>query len=559
MYSLWGNKWVYAFLLAALLPVSVSAQVPSTAQGIKDPGQIFLEQERQRRLEQELLRPPADIQVPSIEAPAGLPKDKVCFPIDRINLEGAESLSDKEIQNLTSPYLGTCMGYNAIGALIRDVTNRYIEKGLVTSRALIPEQELKSRTLRLTIMEGVTEAIELNDMSLEDRMRASTAFPGLMGKKFNLKDYEQGLDQMNRLPSSNASLRLWPGEKEGTTKVVIKDSPQDRFRMTVGMDNYGQKNTGERRIRTGFEYDNMFWLNDRHSFFYVGSKDTNALAYNISVPYGYWTFSSDLSYSEYFSVIGGAAEMFGATYNNSFTASRVVYRGTNSQTAVFSTLNVKKSSRLLNDILLTPQPLTVMRLGVNQTYRGTKGVWYGDFTYSRGLTALGAMRDPANATSDTPRAQFNKLDAGITYIRPFDWGRYNGSARAQYAFDTLYGSEQISMGDNSTVRGFSGSVVSGDSGLYQRNEAIFALPEKAKPYIPDALEPGFEPYLFLDEGTAKLKPNASYDVIAGAGGGVRVNWDRFSTDLSIAAPLYRSDGIETEGVEIYLNVTAKVF
>jgi hemolysin activation/secretion protein len=524
------------------------------------PRRTFLEQERARKREEELRRPPNDIEAPQrIEAPIVRPEDKICFPIQTISLEGAESLNNDEIAFLLSPYEGTCMGYQAIGALIRDITNLYIAGGYVTSRALIPEQDLRSKHLRLMIIEGTIEEIKLNDMSLEDRTRLMTAVPFLKDRKLNLKDLEQGLDQMNRLPSSHASLRLWPGEKEGGTQVIMQDNPKDRFRGTVAMDNYGQKNTGENRIRLGVDYDNMLWLNDRQSFYYIGSKDTNALAYNISVPYGYWTVSGDMSYSEYFSVLEGAAELFGTTYNNTLTVDRVVWRGAQGKTSMSAALNVKESSRLLNDILLTPQPLTVMRLAVNQTYRTDKAMWYGDFTYSRGLAALGAIKDAPNLSSDAPRAQFDKFDGGITYIRPEDFGRYTASLRGQYALNPLYGSEQISMGDNGTVRGFSGSVLSGDSGIYLRNETAFILPDGTKAYLPETIKDGFEPYLFMDSGFAKLKSDNEYNFLAGTGGGLRFNWGRYSADLSLGIPLYRSHGIASDGVEIYFNVSAKLF
>lgn len=544
-------------VILALIAVTLCATPAMAADALKDPGQRFLEQEKQRKLEEELLREQDKINAPEVKKPAQAGEDAMCFPIKTITLEGATLLSAKEIAQLIKPYEGTCMGYNAIGALIQDITNLYIDKGYVTSRAMIPSQNLKEGSLKLLVQEGKVENIELNSNGLREKLRLSTAFPGLKGGLLNLRDLEQGIDQMNRLSSSRAELKLWPGKDVGGTKVVITDKVQDTARGTVSYDNYGQSSTGINRLRVGLEKDNLLSLNDSLSFNYIGSRDTNALAFSGSVPYGYWTFSLDSSYSEYFSVLDEAAEMFGTSWNNTITANRVIHRGKNSQTALLGALNLKESSRLLNDIYLTPQPMTVARFGATHTQRTDRSVWYFDGTYSRGLSMLGATRDMPGLSADSPRAQFDKLDGGVTYLRPFSLGRVNASLRGQYAFDSLYGSEQINMGDSSTVRGFSGAGIAGDSGLYSRNEFSFTMPSIIQEKMPVIAET-VQPYVFADAGYTKLKAVSQYDAIAGTGAGLRFNWKRLRGDLAFAVPVYTGTDMDT-GFEVYFNVSMQLF
>ncbi len=527
------------------------------ADALKDPGQRFLEQEKQRKLEEELLREQDKIEVDRTQKPQQQAEDAMCFPIKTITIEGVTLLDPEEVAALIKPYEGTCMGYNTIGALIRDITNLYIDKGYVTSRAMIPSQNLKEGSLKLLVQEGKIEDIELNSNGLREKLRLRTAFPSLKGGLLNLRDLEQGVDQINRLASSRAELKLWPGKEVGGTRVVITDKAQDTARGTVSYDNYGQSSTGINRLRVGFEKDNLLALNDSLSFNYIGSRDTNALAFSGSVPYGYWTFSLDSSYSEYFSVLDEAAEMFGTSWNNTVTANRVIHRGKNSQTALLAALNLKDSSRLLNDIYLTPQPMTVARLGATHTQRTDRSVWYFDGTYSRGLSVLGATKDMPGLGDDAPRAQFDKLDGGVTYLRPFELGRVNASLRGQYAFDSLYGSEQINMGDSSTVRGFSGAGIAGDSGLYSRNEFSFTMPSVVQEKMPSIAE-NIQPYVFADVGYTKLKTVSEYDAIAGTGAGLRFSWKRIRGDLAFAMPLYTGTDMDT-GFEVYFNMSMQLF
>lgn len=50
-----------------------------------------------------------------------------------------------------------------------------------------------------------------------------TIFPGVKGSVLQLRDIEQGLDQLNRLPSNNATMRIEPGAEAGSSRVLINN------------------------------------------------------------------------------------------------------------------------------------------------------------------------------------------------------------------------------------------------------------------------------------------------------------------------------------------------
>jgi hemolysin activation/secretion protein len=73
------------------------------------------------------------------------------------------------------------------------------------------------------------------------------AFPGKVGEALNLREVEQLVDQLNRLPSKQAQMELTPGTQIGGSEVVVKNTPQKPWRASLSRNNDGQKSTGEQQ------------------------------------------------------------------------------------------------------------------------------------------------------------------------------------------------------------------------------------------------------------------------------------------------------------------------
>ena len=123
--------WLCTFLLAYLsLNTATAAPTPGDQDLIRDRQNRLLE-EQQRRL-QELQDLPGKEAKP--QAPA-LPADTRCFPIKDVELKGADSLPAADRERLLKPYIGECLGVSQLNELLKVITDYYITKGRVTSRA----------------------------------------------------------------------------------------------------------------------------------------------------------------------------------------------------------------------------------------------------------------------------------------------------------------------------------------------------------------------------------------------------------------------------------------
>lgn len=185
-----------------------AAPTPGDQDLIRDRQNRLLE-EQQRRL-QELQDLPGKADKP--QAPA-TPADTRCFPIKTIELKGADSLPAPDRERLLKPYIGQCLGVSQLNDLLKTITDYYLGKGRVTSRAYLPQQDLSTGHLQVLVVEGKLEALRSAEGGTVTDRELAMAFPGKVGEALNLREIEQLVDQLNRLPSKQAQMELTPASK----------------------------------------------------------------------------------------------------------------------------------------------------------------------------------------------------------------------------------------------------------------------------------------------------------------------------------------------------------
>lgn len=69
-------------------------------------------------------------------------------------------------------------------------------------------------------------------------------FPDQEGKILNLRNIEQGMEQLNRVRRTPVEIEILPGDSQGWSVVNLTVAPEFPLSGSVGFDNNGQKNTG---------------------------------------------------------------------------------------------------------------------------------------------------------------------------------------------------------------------------------------------------------------------------------------------------------------------------
>ena len=220
------QQFATLFAFICLFSASAVAQQPLPADRdlIRDRQERLLEEQRKRIEELQ--------QLPGREASAEHAQpaqDERCFEIKSIKLQGVSLLSESTQQELLKPFLNRCLGANQLNELLKAITQHYIDQGYVTSRAYLPQQDLSDGELEVLVVEGRVEGLDSSAIATEREL--AMGFPGEPGEPLNLREMEQLVDQLNRLPSRPAQLELLPGKEVGGSRVQLKGEPTKPWRV----------------------------------------------------------------------------------------------------------------------------------------------------------------------------------------------------------------------------------------------------------------------------------------------------------------------------------------
>lgn len=561
-----GAQAIRVVFAGLVLTVAVGT-LPAGAQSERDLNRTIEQQQQIQRSQQERLRqelersrtsprPPSNLETPT-PPPVIAPPTGPCLHVTSVEIEGAEHLGDADRASLTAPSQGKCLNKAAIQTLMADVTANYIARGYTTTRVYLPAQDLQSGMLKIRVVEGRVEKIVIEDPGF-GRMGAWTAFPGVVGAPFYLRDFEQGLDQLNKLPYNNATIDIQPGTEAGDSVVVIRNKPTKL--LPVGLylsrDNQGLTSTGRLQDSASLDVDGLLGLNELLALTYLythgygdSDDDSHALSGALSVPLGYTTVTGSLSRSEYATLVQGTSLSFpvtGTSLNHGIVVDHLLYRDRDSKVGASTGITRKsvKSYIAENLVEVSSHVLTVWDADIRAQTSFLGGQIYADFGYSQGLHLLGAKAD-YDLTATEPQAQFKKIRYSGGWQRPFEalGEKFSFSTQltGQHGIDVLYSSEQISVGGTSSVRGFLDTSVAGDRGWHVRNDLVLR-----KSWDIWEVPVGIYPKVGFDYGRIYERNDIPGGTLSGISFGVSSTVGPLSLDLQQVFPVIRSDLLSHE-------------
>ena len=422
-----------------------------------------------------------------------LGKPAECFLIKEINLDGANLISTRQQRKIIAPFLGKCFEAKVLSQLVGAVSNYYQGNGYITTQVLVPKQNVQSGILELKIIEGKIEKISLGKNRFIEETQKFTAFGAASGNVLNIQDINQGIYQINRLQSNAAVMKILPGSVDGESVVAVENGQKFPARFTIGQDNLGNDFTGLTRNSFSSSLDNLLFLNDNINLNYSTNlkdsgriKDSSAFSGGISLPFGYNTWSFDYSKSDFVGTSVGnfVSKTTGFSSQKKLGLDRVLFNSTNLKLSANSSLSVKKTATTQSgsSLSVTQRKLVIANFGFAASYFFNDSTsLYLKPTYSKGLKISNATQDQKNVGANVAKAQFEifklyasaskkltlpKINAPITLTSEVD---------GQFAKQTLYGSEQFSVGGYYSVRGFRENYITGDSGYNFKNKVGFNL------------------------------------------------------------------------------------
>lgn len=556
-----------------------SAQVTSLSSGLSPAGiaeeGLRRQEDRARDLQQQI-QPKADVLNPpsATTISTDLPIETPCFVVHEIHLDGTDARRFRWLTASAAPFLNRCVGVTGLSRIAATLDAKLIELGYATTKVSLPQQNLKEGILNIHLHVGRVDEVRMVKADADKKKDDAwgtwwNAFPVGSGDVLNVRDLEQGVEQMKRLPSQTVATELEPGAKPDTSIVTIvrqAGTLPDRIRGGITLDNSGSKTLGAAQLSSYVSVDNPLGLNDVASL----SASTNAenpgsdhrsqsLSFNYSIPWGYNTFTFSKSHSRFAQLVQGTTVRFlssGRSDAEEFRWHRLMLRTSSAKAGLYAAVSTRSANSFLDDVEVIVQRRRTTNLETGLTYKQLVGETSVDVElgYRRGMPWQDAQEDLPTAPQGGPTLRPGIWAMTAAYSRPFKMVgasvQYSASLRAQHTNDATLSVDQIGIGNRFTVRGFDGdSVLLAESGYFLRNE--LATPVKLANGV-DTLA-----FVGLDFGRVwgASAVNLIGDKLAGAAFGLRGRWKALQFDLSLGTPLYKPDGFRTAHWNPYLSVT----
>jgi len=549
-------------------------QAPTPPPGIEAAAQQAERQQREqqdRRREDlrratEAARPPTMIETPVTPKPQVNARAAMRRRIDKVMIQGATRMPAAQRTKLSEAFSGRDVGVEELQQLLTEITKFYIERGYVTTRAYVPDQDLSKGVLLILVVEGRVAQLQ--------GIKFGNLIPTRVGDILNLRNLEQGIDNLNRLQTHQATMDLAPGAKPGETDVVFRDQRSKPWHASISADNTGSEGTGKDQISATVVGEDLIGFGESVSLthrrsldYHAGSQASQSTSATLMLPWGYELFTAGGSDSSYaLTTISSAGSAFHITgTNRSFflRTDRVLYRGQTARLGAYANLTWKASRSFFNGVAIdvSARDSAILDLGVNYSRPLAGGFATLDGSISKGLSVLGAT--PGGHGLNVPEAEFTAFKLNASWSRTFNVHgvglTYSSSLSSQWTNDVLYGSDQLTVGGIYAVRGFDRTNLAGDSGYVWRNDlsAMFRVPLFGPNHIL-----AVKPYAGFDQGHAWTNLSAvpgftpETGSLLGATGGLTLMYRQYNADLSYSESLARADAMAQEPGHFYFRVNA---
>jgi hemolysin activation/secretion protein len=564
-----------------LLIMTLASWTPAARSQTPSSPQPFVEEQRQQERERALREHNergADALRPAAGAPASarLGEETPCFRIERIVLEGQASerfqwvlasLADAGDGGAPDDPLNRCLGAQGIQTLLARAQNALVGAGWVTTRVLAGPQDLSGGELRLTLIPGRIAALRSPDGG-EPPPAVRLALPGAPDGLLNLRDIEQALENLKRLPSAEADIQIVPGEgpgaQPGDSELVIQYRQAFPLRLNLGLDDSGTRATGRLQSNATVAWDgplglnDLFYLSANHSFdnhtprraFGNDKRGTGGRTLHYSIPAGRWLLSATYSQSRYHQSVAGLNQDYlyaGESSNGELRITRLLHRDQSSKTSASLRAWNRTGRNFIDDTEIQVQRRATGGWEAALSHRQLLAVPAGRATldanlaWRQGTGAFGAIAAPEEPFGEgTSRMKLITADASLNL--PFALGaqqwRYAAQWRAQWNRTPLTPQDRFAIGGRYSVRGFDGeSSLMAERGWLLRNDLGWSIPGGQ----------GAELYAGVDHGQVG---GASVPFLLGrrlTGGviGLRGLFKQLSYDLFVGKPLAKPEGYRT--------------
>jgi hemolysin activation/secretion protein len=489
-------------------------------------------------------------QPPQNPAPSTAPSS-VQIPVQKVEIVGNTLLKPADLQRITQSIEGKSVTLTQLQELADGITQLYVERGYINSRAIVPQQNITNGIVQIQVVEGYVSQIDIQGL---ERLRAAYVGDRLqlgIAKPFNQNELEDQLRLLRADPlfsSLEASLR--PGTGLGDSVLTVRLKEANALTGFVGVDDYSSPSTGADRIGAVVGYRNLTGIGDDVSASYYRSFQggSNAYDFNYRVPVNPMNGTVQLRVAPsrtkivdpQFASLGirSDSDLYEISYR------QPLIRSIREEFALSLAFAVQDGQTFLNEN--QPQPFgigpdangysrtRVIKFGQDYLSRDIRGAWAFRSQFNLGINAFNATRN----TGGSPDGSFFSWVGQVQRAQQLDPNQLLiAQADLQLSPDSLLPAQQLTLGGGQSLRGYSQNARFGDNGIRVSVEDRIALQKNA------AGIPTIQIVPFIDMGAVWNNPSnpntlSNRNFLASAGVGTILEpFPQFNIRADLAIPL----------------------
>jgi hemolysin activation/secretion protein len=417
------------------------------------------------------------------------------FFIRKIDILGSTVLSTKEFDAIIKPLEGRLATLQELGAAANAITQLYLNAGYITSRAVLANQTVAGGVVRIQILEGRLENIQVEGTQrlkpeyIRDRIQLGESIPLNTGK---LEDQLRLLKADPLFENVEASLKSGTENNQAMLTVRVKEAAS--FKTALSIDNFSPPSVAPERLAASLRCQNLTGIGDELAASYtVGAnfEDFQRAASN----------SYDFTYRAPLNAMNGTLKLRSVSSKSKVTQSPFDVLGIRSDSELYEIsyrqplvrtpqqelalslgFTYQNGQTFAFNNIATPFGIgpdtngrsrtSVLKFGQDYTSRDPQGTWslQSQFNIGTGLFDATIHEEPI------PDSRFFSWQGQIERLQLLGNGNLLiAQSSLQLSGDSLLPSHQFVIGGGPSVRGYRQNARSGDNGFRASVEGRFPV------------------------------------------------------------------------------------
>ncbi|MDB9311901.1 ShlB/FhaC/HecB family hemolysin secretion/activation protein [Spirulina sp. CS-785/01] len=205
--------------------------------------------------------------------------------VEQFEIVGSTIFTQEDFAPLLQPYLNRPLSLAELLEARSRITQFYLDRGYITTGALIPAQDFADHTVTIQVVEGKIEAINvigtthLNPNYVRNRLQLATDPP------LNVNELQEALQLLQLDPLiTNLSAELSAGTKVGFNILDVQIREADTFSLNLPLNNNRSPTVGSFRRGVSVTEANLLGIGDRINANYSNTDGSNSLDLNYTIP-----------------------------------------------------------------------------------------------------------------------------------------------------------------------------------------------------------------------------------------------------------------------------------